>query len=58
MAAERRTSIIKPSRTPTGVGWRVAVIYLQKLVGTLENSNRMAVESGQEYIWDFSSRNL
>jgi len=31
----------------------VAVVYLQKLDGTLENFNRMLVDSNQACIWDF-----
>lgn len=33
----------------------VAVVYLQKPDGTLENFNRMLVEAGQACIWDISN---
>ena len=33
----------------------VAVVYLQKPGGTLDNFNRMLVEAGQACVWDFSN---
>jgi micrococcal nuclease len=33
----------------------VAVVYLQKPDGTLQNCNRMLVEAGQACVWDFSN---